>query len=205
MVYTRKKAEYKAHNLEPPKTCQQGCLIHLVTQAGQGVQISIHQPSPFMVQNLERVIPDWNLPVLWVVVVLQQSRYHLAESTDGIEREKERLREKFMRFGLDVAFDLRDHGLLTDLIDPRTGYPLLSRIGEIPHDDTAAVKALLDFPVIHNNCRVLEHPIWGTAVYPSILMSSASPKTIKSVLKKVAAQHGWKQPKTDLQLSSSGV
>ncbi|MEP0854367.1 MULTISPECIES: methylmalonic aciduria and homocystinuria type D protein [Cyanophyceae] len=191
--------------MEPLNTCQQGCLIHLVTQTGQGVQISIHQPSPFMVQNLERVIPDWNLPVLWVVVFLQQARYELVESTSHVEREKERLREKFMRFGLDVAFELRDRGLLTDLIDPRTGYPLLSRIGEIPHDDTATVKALLDFPVIHNNCRVLEHPIWGMAVYPSILMSSASPKTIKSVLKKVTAQHDWKQPKTDLQLSISGV
>lgn len=205
MAYAKKEAEYKAHYLEQLNTTQRNCLIHLVTQTGQEVQISINQPSPFMVQNLERVIPDWNLPVLWVVVFLQQARYELVESTSHVEREKERLREKFMRFGLDVAFELRDRGLLTDLIDPRTGYPLLSPIGEIPHDDTAVVKTLLGFPITHNNCRVLEHPSWGTAVYPSILMSSASPKTIKSVLKKVAAQHGWKQPKTDLQLSSSGV
>lgn len=162
---------------------------------GQAVQITIHQPSPFINQNLERVLPDWKKPVLWVVVVLQQSQYELVETTPYVEREKQHLREKFMRFGCDVAFDLRDRGFLADLIDPRTGYPLLSRPGEIPHDDTAVVKALLGFPVIHNSCCVLQHPLWGMAVYPSILMSSASPTIIKPVLKKVATLHGWKQPK----------
>ena len=178
---------------------------HLVTETGQAVQISIHQPSQFIVQNLERVVPDWNLPVLWVVVVLQQSRYELVEITPHVEREKERLREKFIRFGFEVAFKLRDRGFLTDLIDPRTGYPLLSHPGQIPHDDTAVVKALLGLPMIHNSCRTLEHHEWGTAVYPSIMLSSASPTIIKSILKRVATLHGWKQQKTDCQLSVTGA
>ncbi len=161
--------------------------------------MSVHHPSPFIVQNLERVLPDWNVPVLWVVIVLQQSRYELVERTPEVEREKERLREKFMRFGFDVVFNLRDSfqdssassNFLSNLIDPRTGYPLLSRPGEIPHDDTAVVKALLGFRVIRNQCRVLEHPTWGKAVYPSTLLTSAPPKVIKPVLKSVAALHGW--------------
>jgi hypothetical protein len=102
---------------------------------------------------------------------------------------------------VDAVRHLRDRGFLADLIDPRTGYPQLSRPGEIPHDDTAVVKALLGLPVIHNSCSVLEHPTWGSAVYPGILMSSASPQVIKPVLKRVAAQHGWKKTKTDLLLS----
>jgi hypothetical protein len=80
--------------------------------------MSVHRPSPFIAQNLGRVLPDWNLPVLWVVIVLQRSRYELVESTPQVEREKERLREKFMRFGFDVAFHLRDRGFLSNLIDP---------------------------------------------------------------------------------------
>jgi hypothetical protein len=153
--------------------------------------MSVHHPSPFIVQNLERVLPDWNVPVLWVVIVLQQSRYELVERTPEVEREKERFREKFMRFGVDVVFNLCERGFLSNLIDPRTGYPLLSRPGEIPHDDTAVVKALLGFRVIRNRCRVLEHPTWGKAVYPSTLLTSAPPKVIKPVLKSVAALHGW--------------
>lgn len=184
---------------------QQSSYIHLVTETGQSVEISIHQPSTFVSQNLERVLPDWTSPVIWVVIVLQQTQYELAETTPDVEREKDRLREKFMRFGFEFAFKLRDRGFLTDLIDPRSGYPLLSRPGEISHDDTAVVRALLGFPVINNNCSVLEHPRWGTAVYPSTMISSASPTMIKAALKSVAFPHGWREPKISLQLSSFEV
>ena len=157
--------------------------------------MSVHPPSPYIAQNLERILPDWKIPILWVVIVLQQSRYELVEKTPEVEQEKERLREKFLRFGFDVAFNLRDRNYPSNLIDPRTGYPLLSRPGEILHDDTAVVQALLGFPIMRNKCRVLEHPRWGTAVYPSTLLTSAPPKIIKPVLKTIAAFHGWKEQK----------
>ncbi|MCL1466258.1 methylmalonic aciduria and homocystinuria type D protein [Argonema galeatum] len=186
-------------------TFQQSSPIELVTETGQEVQISIHQPSSFMSKNLERVLPDWTLPVAWVVVVLQQSRFALGETATHIEREKDRLRERFMRFGCTVVSHLRDQGFLADLIDPRDGYPWLSRRGEIPHDDTAVVTALLGFPVTTGNCSIITHPSWGNAVYPSILMSSASPQFIKPALKKEAIQQGWKDPTKYLQLSLPGV
>lgn len=192
--------------LRRPKASQHSSLIHLVTEMGQGVQLSIHhQPSPFIAQNLERVWSDWVLPVRTcrVILVLQQARYSLADTAPHVEREKDRLREKFMNFGLDVVRNLRDRGFLTDMIDPRTGYPQFSRPGEIAHDDTAVVKALLGFPVMHKICSILEHPNWGSAVYPGVLMSSASPQIIKPILKRVAVQLSWtfSQPNTDLQLS----
>lgn len=168
--------------------------INLVGETGQAVQISLHSPSQYICANRERILPDWkNQLSLWVVIVLQQSRYELVENTPEIETEKERLREKFMRFGCDVAFNLRDRSYLTDLIDPRTGYPLLSRPGKIPHDDTAVVKALLDYPVVQNKCRLLVHPNWGMAVYPSIFISEAPPMIIEWVTKSIAPLHGWKQ------------
>ncbi|MBR8833702.1 MAG: methylmalonic aciduria and homocystinuria type D protein [Stigonema ocellatum SAG 48.90 = DSM 106950] len=171
-----------------------GCLIHLVGRTGQAVQISIHPPSEYICANRQRILPDWKKqPSLWVVIVLQQSRFELVEMTPEIEAEKERLREKFMRFGCDAAFNLRDRGYITDLIDPRTGYPLLSRPGTVPHDDTAVVKALLQYPVIRNNCRVLVHPDWGMAVYPSILISVAPPIIIELVTTSIAPLHGWNQ------------
>ncbi|WP_017318079.1 methylmalonic aciduria and homocystinuria type D protein [Mastigocladopsis repens] len=170
-----------------------GYPIHLVGKTGQAVQISIHYPSQYICANREQILPDWkNQLSLWVVIVLQQSRYELVESTPEIETEKERLRENFMRFGCDVAFNLRASSYLTDLIDPRTGYPLLSRPGKILHDDTAAVKALLSYPVIQNKCRVLVHPHWGMAVYPSILISQAPPIIIEWVIRSIAPLHDWK-------------
>jgi Methylmalonic aciduria and homocystinuria type D protein len=175
-------------------TSEQGCPINLVGKTGQAVQISIHPPSQYICTNREQIFPDWKQqPFLWVVIVLQQSRYQLVKSTPEIEKEKERLRERFMRFGCDLAFSLRDRGYLADLIDPCTGYPLLSHSGVIPHNDTAVVKALLKYPVIKNKCCVLVHPTWGTAVYPSIFISEAPPIIIESMTKAIAPMHGWKE------------
>ncbi len=179
-------------NFHPGYISEQNCPLNLVGKTGQAVQISIHNPSQYICANCEQILPGWQeQSFLWVIVVLQQSRYPLLERTAQVEAEKERLREKFMRFGCDLAFNLRDRGFLTDLIDPRTGYPLLSHPGEVPHDDTAVVKALLDYPVIKNRCCVLVHPDWGTAVYPSILISEAPPEIITSVTKGIAPMHGW--------------
>ena len=173
---------------------EQSCPINLVGKTGQAIQISIHSPSQYICANCERILPDWKQQsFFWVAIVLQQSQYPLDKSTAAIEAEKERLREKFMRFGFDLAFNLRDRNYLTDLIDPRTGYPLLSHPGSVPHDDTAVVKALLNYPVIKNKCRVLVHPNWGTAVYPSITISEAPPIMIERVIKSIAPMHGWQE------------
>ena len=161
---------------------------------GKTIQITIHSPSEYIQTNRDRILPDWqNQPSFWVVIVLQQSQWEMLEITPQVEREKQQLRENFMRFGFDVVFHLRDLGYLSDLIDPRTGYPLFSRPGEIPHDDTAAVKALLNYPILRNKCRVLIHPQWGISVYPSILISTAHPTVIELAMRKVAPAHGWKQ------------
>ncbi len=165
--------------------------IEMASDRGRVLQMFVRQPTPFIAQNLERVLPDWNLPIAWVVLVLQEARFPLEDTSSHVEREKDRLREKFMRFGFQVAFDLRDRGWLTDLIDPRTGYPLLSRPGEIRHDDAAVVRTMLDFPVKTNRCRVLIHPDWGTAIYPATLITSATPDAIGPLLESVARQHGW--------------
>jgi hypothetical protein len=177
--------------------------MNWVGKMGRAIQISIHAPSQYICTNRERILPDWpNQFPMWVVIVLQRSQYELVEVDEEIEVEKQRLRENFMRFGCDLAFNLRDgvlhpplnqRGYFTDLIDPRTGYPLLSRPGKIPHDDTAVVKALLGYPIIQNKCRVLVHPHWGAAVYPSIIVSEAPPLIIESVVKSIAPLHGWKE------------
>lgn len=168
--------------------------INLVSERGQEIQISIHSPTRYICDNCERILPDWkNKLEMLVVVVLQQSQFGLIESSPRIETEKQRLRAQFMKFACDVAFDLRDKNYLTDLIDPRTGYPLLSRPGQIPHDDTAVVKALLKYPLICNKCRVLIHPKWGTAVYPGILISAAPQIIIARTIKSIATLHSWEE------------
>ncbi|WP_066380334.1 MULTISPECIES: methylmalonic aciduria and homocystinuria type D protein [unclassified Anabaena] len=177
--------------------------INLVGKMGQEVQISIHAPSQYICANRERILPDWRQQaLLWVVIVLQRSRYPLVKSTPEIEQEKQHLREKFMRFGCDLAFSLRDRGYLADLIDPRTGYPLFSRPGEMPHNDTAVVKALLNYPVLKNKCCVLVHPTWGAAVYPSIFISTAPPIILELAIKSMALMHGWQEVEQEVLVNT---
>ena len=168
--------------------------IKLVNERGEEIQISIHSPTRYIRDNCQRILPDWDSKLtMSVAIVLQQSRFTLTESLPKIELEKQRLRAKFMKFACDVAFDLKDKKYPTDLIDPRTGYPLLSRPGQTSHDDTAAVKALLKYPIICNKCRVLIHPEWGTAVYPSILISAAPKIIIAQAMQSSAIFHGWEK------------
>ena len=168
--------------------------INLVSERGEEIQISIHSPTRYIRDNCERILPDWkNNLEMSVAIVLQQSQFPLTTISPRIEAEKQRLRAKFMMFACDVAFDLRDKNYLTDFIDPRTGYPLLSRVGQIPHDDTAVVKTLLKYPLICNKCRVLIHPKWGAAVYPSILISEAPKIIISHTIKSIAILHDWEE------------
>jgi Methylmalonic aciduria and homocystinuria type D protein len=175
------------------RTSDESYPIHLVGKLGQAIQISIHSPSQYICTNRERIFPDWKDKSMWVAVVLAKARYEMLEDNDIVEAEKQVLREQFIRYGFDVAFNLRDGGYFSDLVDPRTGYPILSRPGEFPHDDTAVVKALLGYPIIKNKCRVVLHPSWGTAVYPGILISEAPPVMIEWMLKSVASMHGWQE------------
>ncbi|MEM6751600.1 MAG: methylmalonic aciduria and homocystinuria type D protein [Cyanobacteria bacterium P01_C01_bin.38] len=168
--------------------------INLVGERKEEIQISIHSPTRYIRENCQRILPDWSNKLgMSVAIVLQQSEFALTESSPRIEAEKQRLRARFMKFACDVAFDLRDKQYLTDFIDPRTGYPLLSRPGQIPHDDTAVVKTLLKYPMICNECRVLIHPKWGTAVYPSILISAAPRIIISQTIQSDAILHGWEE------------
>ena len=98
--------------------------IKLVNERGEEVQISIHSPTRYIRDNCQRILPDWDRKSrMSVVIVLQQSRFPLIESSPQVELEKQRLRAKFMKFACDVAFDLKDKKYPTDQIDPRTGYP----------------------------------------------------------------------------------
>lgn len=168
--------------------------INLVSERGKEIQISIHSPTRYIRENRQRILPDWNDKLeMSVVIVLQESQFPLIESSPRIETEKQYLRAKFMRFACDVAFDLRENNYLTDLIDPSTGYPLLSRPGQTPHNDTAVVKTLLKYQMISNKCRVLIHPQWGTAVYPSIIVSAAPKIIIAKTIQSNAILHAWEE------------
>ena len=169
------------------------------TPTGSSVQLCLDRPHQFMINNQQQLLPNWDRPVTYIVILLQQSRFSLKELTSDVAQEKDNLRAKFIRFGCDLIFALKDHNYQSDLFDPRTGYPLLTRQGEVTVNDNAVVEAVLGYPLTsYHNCSLLTHPMWENAVYPSTVVTSAPLETLKPIIDGVVALQKWKKCSDDL-------
>lgn len=147
------------------------------------MQYSIHAPNPFICKNLPRLLPDWSLPVRSVLVVLQPCQMELMQFTPETDAQKQQLRQQFLEVGLAIVHRLQQAGHLADLFDPRTGHPLLSQAGTLRLDDVAVIQSTLGYSTTQfGNCCGILHPQWGSAVYPSILISSAESNQVESAI-----------------------
>jgi hypothetical protein len=153
------------------------------------MQYSIHLPNEFILTHLDQLLPGWLIPVVSVLVVLQQCQFPLLDKTPEAEQQKHELRKRFINFACKVALKLHEMGYLVDIFDPRTGWPMLSQPGRLKLDDVAVVQASLGYQLSdRGGCMILEHPAWGSSVYPSILVSSAEPTVVEAVASRIAAQ-----------------
>lgn len=133
----------------------------------------------------DQLLPSWSRPILSILVVLQQCSSLMLSRTVATEMQKQQSREQFLQFGQQVALELEPLGHLVELFDPVNGWPLRSPPGQLHLDDVAVVRAALEYPTLtQGNCTLVVHPDWESAVYPSVLVSSAP----VSLLETVAAQ-----------------
>lgn len=147
------------------------------------MQYSVHPPSPFINTHWHQLLPDWSCPVESILVVLQPCSCDLAAKTPATDDQKQRLRQQFLEFGNQVAHHIRQRGYLVEMFDPRTGLPLFSQPGSLPLDDVAVAQACLGYQTRDRwGCSLILHPTWGSAVYPSTLLSSAPPAIIETIL-----------------------
>jgi hypothetical protein len=147
------------------------------------MQHSVHPPSAFIRSFTNQLLPSWSHPVESVLILLQPSGCDLLEQTPITEFQKQQLREQFLEWGRKTADQLHEMGFAADLFDPRTGLPVLSTAGSLRLDDVAVVQSCLGYPTCDRcGCSVILHPTWGSAVYPSILVSSAPPRQVESLL-----------------------
>ncbi len=147
------------------------------------MQWSVHTPSQFICTHRTKLLPAWSLPVSSVLVVLQPSSCNLLEKSPAAEAQKQLLRQQFLQFGGQVAARLQHMGHLAEVFDPCTGSPLFSPPGSLRLDDVAVVRSCLGYSTCdRHGCSVILHPIWGSAVYPSTLLSSAEPHLVRGVL-----------------------
>lgn len=145
------------------------------------MQYSVHLPSAFINQHWQQLLPEWSLPVASVLVMLQRCPIELHNRTTETEIYKDQLRRQFLTAGGTVVWTLQQARHLAAVFDPRTGCPVSSVAGELRLDDVAVVRSLLGYAIVRGDCSVICHPQWGGAVYPSVLLSSASPPVVEQV------------------------
>jgi Methylmalonic aciduria and homocystinuria type D protein len=156
-----------------------------------GLQYSIHQPSPFIALHRADLLPDWQVSVQSVMVILQPCSVALNEVTPITEQQKRQLRRRFLYWAKQLIAALHQEGYAADSFDPRTGHPYDSRSGSLTLDDVAVVQSVLGYPLVPSgDCRLVEHPIWGCGVFPSVVVSSAPPSILETI-----AQRLWNSAK----------
>ncbi len=147
------------------------------------MQHSVHPPSAFIRSFTNQLLPSWSDSVESVLILLQPSDCDLMQQTRATEQQKQRLRRRFLAWGKSTVNYLQQMGYAADLFDPRTGFPVLSLAGSLRLDDVAVVQSCLGYPTCDRwGCLIILHPTWGSAVYPSILVSSAPPAAVERLL-----------------------
>jgi len=151
------------------------------------MQYSVHSPTPFIQAYADQLLPSWSRPIVSILVVLQQCSRAMLQRTLLTERQKQQGREQFLQFGYQVALELEPLGHWVELFDPATGWPLRSPPGSLHLDDVAVVKAALAYPTnVQGDCTLVIHPDWQSAVYPSVLVSTASVSLLETVATQVS-------------------
>nr|WP_290223380.1 methylmalonic aciduria and homocystinuria type D protein [Trichocoleus desertorum] len=143
-----------------------------------------------MQTHADQLLPSWSQPILSILVVLQQCSSLMLSRTFATEMQKQQGRSQFLHFGAQVALELEPLGHLVELFDPVTGWPLRSSAGRLRLDDVAVVRAALDYPTkTQGNCILVIHPDWESAVYPSVLVSSAPLDLLQTVAAQVSDRY----------------
>lgn len=149
----------------------------MIILSSPGIEVYITFPHQFLVTHQQKLLPDWNLPVASLILLLQQSTISLHECNEATRLEKQRCRERFIEWGTNQVATLGKQGYRGELFDPRTGYPWFGQPGSLSFDDNAVVSTLLHFPLqYYQNCSLLRHPLWKNNLYPATIVTSAPPE-----------------------------
>jgi Methylmalonic aciduria and homocystinuria type D protein len=147
-----------------------------------GLQYSIHRPSLYIHRHRVDLLPDWQVSVSSLMVILQTCPISLYESNPATEYQKRRLRRRSLCFAKTLIAGLQDVGYAADAFDPRTGKPLYSKPGSLTLDDVAVVQAVLGYSLVASgDCHLIRHPVWGCCVFPTVLVSEATPETLAEI------------------------
>ncbi|MEL4896315.1 hypothetical protein [Crocosphaera sp. Alani8] len=147
------------------------------------IEIYVQPITPFITNNSSLLLPDLPIVPKTAVIILLYSFIPLETSNRQVELEKQRLRDEFFTLSKRIKLTFQKQGTLVAIIDPQDGKPINSPASQLSFDIIAVVHQLLNFSFYQlHGCKVLNHPIQQTAIYPSLLLSDVDIAITKSWL-----------------------
>jgi Methylmalonic aciduria and homocystinuria type D protein len=155
------------------------------------LEVSIHAPLPKLLQREVRyVFSDMFVDTVQgddICVAIPTNQRALVDLVsmrgDAVEAEKDRLLNVFMDFASAVCRDIAAANYWADYIDPCSGLPMLTRHSNKVFSEVDGMECCLGYRSYSAGfCKVLEHPVWGTAVYPATIFSNAPNEILIAIL-----------------------
>lgn len=161
---------------------------------GRTMEYSVHSVPMLMREELMKIFPE--LPdiksCLLIPVIQPCTRSSMTEFTQESEIEKNELLNEFQSFVQALEDKIKEKGdFWIDFPDPVTGYPSKTQYGGMSFSDVDAAELLLRYRMdtVGGTCRIISHPIWGTAVYPATILVCAPLDILKQALSQITQQH----------------
>ena len=136
--------------------------------------------------ELDKIAPE-DAEVL-AIPTNQKALQDLVAVGEHIELEKDRLLNVFIGFARDMCRRIRDLGYWADFIDPCSGLPMLTRNCNKVYSEVDGMECCLGYKA-HNAgfCKVLLHPVWGSAVYPATIFCYAPRAAVLNLVQEYSA------------------
>ncbi|MFY0609733.1 MAG: hypothetical protein JXR06_05375 [Candidatus Atelocyanobacterium thalassa] len=146
-------------------------------------ELYIVKPTRFILYNYSKLLPSWNGSPHSLIIFLLYSTVPLDNNCVQVQKEKKRLRQKFLRLGNIIQPILQRKQYLTEIIDPRDGKLVSSISGYIFFDSVTIIhKSLKMNYVSAKQCKLLYHPFQKTNIYPGLMISNARVNRVNNLI-----------------------
>jgi hypothetical protein len=143
-------------------------------------EYSIHHLPPVARRHCCQVFPEFTIDEHTLVIpTVQRTVYDIIQYGAPVEREKNVCLERFYAWGHQVRDFILKSSTPTasywcDLIDPCSGFPVVSRHGPTLYSEVDGLQTLLQYKQAKvGACHIVVHPQWESYMYPATVFTNA--------------------------------
>jgi hypothetical protein len=135
----------------------------------------LSNPTPYIVKNYESLLPNWQSIPQQLMIFLFQAKLELAQESQFIAQEKDRLKTRFIELANDFKSSFYEN---VEIICPQMGIPINTQINDQLKQKTFDLVAmvnqslLIKFQGTDKDCKLLNYNKWKTATYPCLIVSN---------------------------------